>query len=99
MLTKKCNCDGHEERITINASNAVYDGNTHDAQLVYSDGTWDELVEFIHTKDDVVVANAINAGNYKVTLSYAAYSVDNIFDCRVVHSDVTQDFSLRKNKG
>ena len=71
VLTKKCNCDGHEETITINASNAVYDGNTHNAQLVYSDGTWDELVEFIHTKDDVVLANAINAGNYKVTLSYA----------------------------
>ena len=92
----------------LDASKEYTVSGTVSAGLVDADVS-KETLTFVNKADEskvyTVKPNAqgkysvqVPSGDYKVTVSYSERYVDNIFDCRVVHSDVTQDFSLRKNK-
>ena len=78
-LKKTCDCLEHEETITINVENVVYDGNIHNATLSYSGTIWQEDVELTHLLDGAVVIQAVNAGNYTVNLSYGGHIASATF--------------------
>ena len=72
--------------------------NVSEATLTFANKADESKVYTVKPNAQGKYSVQVPSGDYKVTLSYAAYYEDNIFNCRVVHSDVTQDFSFRKNK-
>lgn len=79
VLTKSCNCLGHEETVTIISQDGVYDGTDHKASLIYSELEWNELLQFVHELNGVQVDNAINAGIYNVSVSFAGKTATATF--------------------
>jgi len=47
--------------------------------------------------EDAMYSVTLPSADYEVTVSHANY-LDNVFECKVIYSDVKRDLSLRKNK-